>query len=113
AHVVVVDQEIQSVEEVASGLNGESMAAAIDLREEEHIADLVAKIVARFGRLDILHNNAACKPKELRQFFKPVEQFQMDVWREIMSVNIDAMFCVAKHAGGYMAAHGGGAIIQT
>lgn len=113
ADVVVADLRQEDADAVAAELPGNPMAIGIDLGEEAEIEAMVSRVTERYGRLDVLHNNAACKPKELRRFFDPVEEFRMEIWHEVMRINIDAMFMVAKHAGGYMAANGGGSIIQT
>lgn len=113
AHVVVADRSQAEAEAVAGELPGEPMALGVDLTVEAEIAAMVAKIVDRYGRLDVLHNNAATKPQELRRFFDPVETFSMEIWSEVARVNLDAMFMVARHAGGHMARHGGGSVVQT
>jgi NAD(P)-dependent dehydrogenase (short-subunit alcohol dehydrogenase family) len=62
----------------------------------------------------VLHNNAASKSTDLAAFFAPFEDYSLDQWREIMSVNIDAMFLCAKTVGRRMIDQGsGGSIIQT
>jgi NAD(P)-dependent dehydrogenase (short-subunit alcohol dehydrogenase family) len=67
-----------------------------------------------FGFINVLHNNAAAKAKDLAKFFAPLEDYSYDVWREIMSVNIDGMFLMAKKCGKHMLDHGkGGSIVQT
>ncbi len=113
ADVVVADRDKQAVEALANELPGKPMAVAIDLTSEDEIAKLKDSVVGHYGKLDVLHNNAAAKPKELQRFFDPVEEFSMDIWNEVMRVNLDAMFMVAKHLGGHMAAQGRGSIIQT
>jgi NAD(P)-dependent dehydrogenase (short-subunit alcohol dehydrogenase family) len=113
ANVVVVDKSAKAAEEVAHALEGKAMAFAVDLTEEKQVEKLVKDVHGQYGRIDILHNNAATKPADLARFFDPVEKFDMQVWHEVMRVNLDAMFAVAKHTGGYMAQKGRGSIIQT
>jgi NAD(P)-dependent dehydrogenase (short-subunit alcohol dehydrogenase family) len=50
----------------------------------------------------------------VRAFFTPFEDYSLDTWREVMSVNIDGMFLMAQAVGRHMLARGGGgAVIQT
>ena len=64
--------------------------------------------------IDILHNNAAAKTRDLEKFFASFETFELETWREIMSVNIDGMFLMAQAVGKQMVTQGtGGAICQT
>ena len=45
--------------------------------------------------------------------FAPVEDYSLDTWRQIMSVNLDGMFLVAQAVGTGMARRGRGSIVQT
>lgn len=113
ANVVVVDRVREEAEALAATLPGKPLAVTVDVTDESAVAAMVDKVHEHYGSIDILHNNAATKPADLARFFDPVETFDMDVWREVMDVNIDAMFMVAKHVGGYMALQNKGTIIQT
>lgn len=114
ANVVVVDRDAKAAEALAKTLPGKPRAVALDITDESAVAALVKQVQKDFGRIDILHNNAATKPADLRKFFDPVERFDMEIWHEVMRVNLDAMFMVAKHIGAVMAAQPkGGSIIQT
>jgi NAD(P)-dependent dehydrogenase (short-subunit alcohol dehydrogenase family) len=113
ANVVVVDRHQEAAAEIAAGLKGDPLAYAADITDESALSALVDRVHTQYGRIDILHNNAATKPQNLARFFDPVETFDMAIWHEVMRVNLDAMFMVAKHVGGYMAEKGGGSIIQT
>jgi NAD(P)-dependent dehydrogenase (short-subunit alcohol dehydrogenase family) len=113
ANVVVVDRTQQAAQDVTAKLPGKPLAIGLDITDEAQVEEMAKQVEQHYGRIDILHNNAAAKPADLARFFDPVETFDMKVWDEIMRVNLDAMFMVAKHVGGRMAAQGGGSIIQT
>lgn len=84
-----------------------------DLSSADAIAALPGRIEGRLGPVSILHNNAATKGASLDAFFAPTEEFAPDVWREIMAVNLDGAFFVARAFGARMAERGEGSIIQT
>jgi NAD(P)-dependent dehydrogenase (short-subunit alcohol dehydrogenase family) len=87
---------------------------ACDVADPAQVAAAVARVVAEFGGIDILHNNAATKTDSLERFFDPFEDYRLDTWREVMSVNIDGMFLMAQAVGRQMVAQGrGGTIVQT
>ena len=66
------------------------------------------------GPIAVLHNNAATKSADLESFFAPFEDYSLEQWRGIMSVNIDGMFLMAQAVGRHMAEQGrGGSIVQT
>jgi NAD(P)-dependent dehydrogenase (short-subunit alcohol dehydrogenase family) len=75
---------------------------------------MVRDVVDTFGRIDILHNNAAGKSDNLSHFFAPFEEYELSQWNQIMDINLGGMFLVAKHVGKFMVEQNkGGSIIQT
>jgi len=118
ARVAVVDVNETAAQEAAATLNqkfgGVHIGLACDVSSPESVAQMTARAVEEFGTIDILHNNAATKARDLKAFFAPFEEYSLEMWREIMAVNIDGMFLVAQAVGGHMAQSGkGGSIIQT
>lgn len=62
ASVVVVDIDQPAAERVAAEIaeaGGRAMAVRADLSEEPQVISVIAATTSRFGRLDVLHNNAA------------------------------------------------------
>jgi NAD(P)-dependent dehydrogenase (short-subunit alcohol dehydrogenase family) len=85
-----------------------------DVTNPESVEKMVKNVVSTFGRIDILHNNAAGKSNNLSQFFAPLEEYDLEQWNQIMDINIGGMFLVAKFVGKFMAEQNqGGSIIQT
>ena len=114
ASVAVVDVRIDQISDWPVNVNGDKLyAVECDVSHKESVADCVELIVKRFGQIDVLFNNAATKTNNLSDFFSPFEEYSIDVWREVMSVNIDGMFLMAQAVGPHMIDNGGGAIIQT
>lgn len=100
-------------EEVAARNGVRTLGLGCDITSETALAKAIAEIEGTLGPIDILHNNAATKGRDLAAFFEPLETFGLDTWREIMSVNIDAMFLVAREVGRRMVERRRGSIIQT
>jgi NAD(P)-dependent dehydrogenase (short-subunit alcohol dehydrogenase family) len=114
ASVAVVDVDAKAAAECAAALPGEAAGFGCNVADAGSVRDAVAAVIARFGRIDILHNNAATKTDDVRAFFDPFEDYDPRVWREVMSVNIDGMFLMAQAVGRHMLERGGGgAIVQT
>lgn len=118
ANVAVVDLDADAAQKQASEIASEYSVAALgvacDVSDKNAVKQMVANVVGHFGGIDILHNNAASKSEDPRDFFVPFEDFDFDVWRQVMSVNIDGMFLVAQAVGKQMIEQGrGGSIIQT
>lgn len=119
ARVAILDLDVQAASETSEAVRSEVAGADLlalpcNVADPGQVAEAVAKVVARFGGIDILHNNAATKTENLKDFFDPLETYKIDTWREVMSVNIDGMFLMAQAVGRQMLAQGhGGSIVQT
>jgi len=95
------------------GHGGTIVPIACDIRDKAALTATVERVERDLGPIDILHNNAATKGGDLAAFFADIEDYSEATWREIMSVNIDAMFFVAQAVGSRMARRRRGSIIQT
>ena len=118
ANVAVVDIDEVKAKELAATIKKEYGTEAIgiycDVSQSKSVKDMVNKVVREFGKIHILHNNAASKSDDLDAFFAPFEEYSLDEWRKIMSVNIDGMFLVAQTVGKHMVEKEiKGSIIQT
>ncbi len=118
AQVAVVDLDEKRcaafAEELERDYGVASLGIGCDVADPESVAAMVEKVVAKFGAIHILHNNAASKSADLDAFFASTEKYSIAEWRKIMSVNVDGMFLVAQAVGGQMQKQGtGGSIIQT
>lgn len=114
AEVAVVDIDAEAARVVADRLGTGAAGFGCNVSSHESVHACVQAVLARFGRIDVLHNNAATKSRDVRAFFTPFEDYALDTWREVMAVNIDGMFLMAQAVGRDMLARGhGGAIIQT
>lgn len=117
ADVAVVDLDAEKALERAQDIRADygvrAVGLACDVSDQHSVQEMLAQVERELGGVDVLLNNAASKSSDLSAFFEPVEQFSMQTWREVMSVNIDGMFLVARTIGDTMARRGGGSIIQT
>jgi len=117
ANVAVVDIEADGAKDLEADITGEygtkAMGIVCDVGDPDSVGQMVEAVIGEFGAIDILHNNAAGKTENVADFFTPFEEFDFDVWRQIMRVNIDGMFLVAQAVGKHMVGRGGGSIIQT
>ena len=118
ATIAVVDSVPGASAELAAIISEESGAKLIgvdcDVSNPDDVLVMVNRVVEEFGKIDVLHNNAATKSKNPGDFYVAFEDFEFSVWRDIMSVNLDGMFLVAQAVGRQMIKQGlGGSIIQT
>jgi NAD(P)-dependent dehydrogenase (short-subunit alcohol dehydrogenase family) len=118
ANIAVVDLDAERCATAAKELEDDYGISAIgfacDVADPESVSSMVKNIISRFGAIHILHNNAASKSADLDAFFATTEDYSLNEWRKIMSVNVDGMFLVAQAVGGQMQKQAtGGSIIQT
>lgn len=118
ARVAVVDIDGAAAETFAETLRStygtQAIGVACDVADPDSVARMVATVTDGLGGIDILHNNAAVKSRDLNAFFAPYEDYSFATWREVMAVNIDGMFLVSQAVGRQMLRQDrGGSIIQT
>lgn len=116
ARVVVADLNDKSCDAQAAELVEQTGANCIgigfDVADPKSVSDLVARVEARLGSVDILVNNAASKGDHLSKFLAPTEAYSLETWRQVMSVNLDGVFLMHQAIGPRMVARGRGSIIN-
>ena len=90
----------------AQGVEGLHHISA-DVTKEESVRAAVEQIMAREGRIDILVNNAGISARE------PLYQYDPAAFKNIMDLNVTAVFNGCRAVAPIMKAQGGGAIINT
>jgi glucose 1-dehydrogenase/3-oxoacyl-[acyl-carrier protein] reductase len=85
---------------------GEAAALQADLSQEDAAAELVERVSAMLGRLDIAVNNAGSFPN------RPILEISETEWREMYRANVDTTFFCTRAAARHMQAAGGGAIVN-
>ncbi|HRK19694.1 MAG TPA: SDR family oxidoreductase [Hyphomicrobiaceae bacterium] len=93
---------------MAGNSGGDAIFVACDVTDESSVRAAVAETISKFGRLDILHNNAGgSTPADGPVVDAPVEEF----WRAIR-LDLFGTFLVAKVALPHIIAAGGGSVIN-
>ncbi len=92
---------------------GRAIAIHTDVSDEAAFEALIHRAVDRFGRLDILHNNAAALGAARVGDDEMVDSLDVDVWDRTMAINTRSVMLGCKHAIPHMLEAGGGSIINT
>ena len=109
AQVVITDRKDEGAQAVVQEIEragGEAIFVRQDVTNEEDWRLAIDTTVRRFGRLDVLVNNAGVGEG------KDIEAITLEEWRWVMSVNLDGAFLGTKHAIQAMKRTGGGSIIN-
>lgn len=86
----------------------EAIFVRTDVAEEAAVKKLVEATLARYGRIDILYNNAAVL---LYDQDAPVHELSVEAWDHVMGVNLRGSFLCAKYVVPHMLKQGGGSIV--
>jgi len=116
AAVALLDLDAAEVGQAADGIGtagGNIIGLACDVADEASVTAAVAEVTAWRGVPHVLVNNAATKTSDVRAFFSASADTSLALWQEVMRVNLDGMFIVARAFGTGMVAEGRGSIIQT
>lgn len=113
AKVAVADIFEESARRTAEALGQDAIAVQFDAANADSVKALVEQTVSHFGRLDVLHNNAAMTdPVKAAQDSTSVD-IPLEIWREIIDINLTGYLLGCKYAIPHMVAGGGGSIINT
>ena len=110
ARVVIGDiqeEEGRKIEAEINETDGECLFVRLDVTREQDWQRAVAATVARFGKLDVLVNNAGIYPLE-----PSLENTGEELWDLMMDINAKGVFLGTKHAIPEMRKAGGGSIIN-
>ena len=88
---------------------GQAMSLTGDVSREEGAADLVARTLERYGRLDVLVNNAGAPHGQDRG---QIEDIPLEAWEAVMDINVRGVFLMARAAVPHMKKQGYGRIIS-
>src|SRR4051794_20080879 len=107
ASVVIAGRRPEVLESTAAELGAGCSWVAGDIREPEAAARIVAFAVERFGRLDLLVNNAG------GQYFVPAEGISGKGWQAVMRLNVEGTMTMTSAAASALAAGGGGSVVNV
>ncbi len=113
ATVVVADVNGERAQAVADSLGQNAVAQQFDAADVSSIERLVLGSIERFGRLDVLHNNAALTSPALQAQDTNAIDIDFGIWDQIMGVNLRGYLAGCKYALPTMIAQGSGAIVNT
>lgn len=114
ALVAVVDIDMAGAELVAASiieLGGQALALRTDISSEDEVKAMVAAVVQRFGRIDVLYNNAAILNQEQRGGDRDICNMDVTVWDRAMAVNLRGAMLCSKHVIPVMLRHQSGSVM--
>ncbi|SFU51905.1 glucose 1-dehydrogenase [Alicyclobacillus macrosporangiidus] len=111
AAVVVADLPASPGEEVAAAIRaagGRAEFAPVDVTDAAQVQAMVDGVAARYGRIDVIYNNAG-----LPQAFTPIEEVTDEYFERLMAVNVKGVFLGSRAVVPHMKRQGSGVILAT
>src|SRR5688572_1143110 len=105
ARVAIADRDAKGAREVATQVRstgGDAAAFEVDVSDSASVARMTNDVVARFGGIDVLVNNAGIR------YVKPFLELTEDEWRRTLDVNLTGQFLCCRAAVPHMLKGGGG-----
>jgi meso-butanediol dehydrogenase/(S,S)-butanediol dehydrogenase/diacetyl reductase len=107
AAVAVLDRDGEKADQVVAELGPDCLALEADVGEESAVQAAIHAVLARYGKVDGVHNNAGVASPS-----KPLHQTEEREWDELMRVNVKSVLWTTRFALDALAA-GKGAILNT
>ncbi len=109
-HVAVTSRNMNEAEEAARearALGRKAVAVCADVTKRDNVEEMVGTTLDRFGRIDILINNAGTNIR------KPLLDLSEEEWDTVLDTNLKGVFLVGQQVGRVMVEQGKGKIINV
>jgi len=109
AKIALISRDLEKLELVAAEIaaaGGEAASFAADVTGEDQVRAIERAVLERFGKVNILINNAGVNVR------KPVEEFTLTEWRSVMDTNVTAAFLLCRSFVPVMKGQGYGRILN-
>lgn len=107
AKIVVADVNEEGAKALAATLP-DALALRVDTSDPASVEASIAAAVERYGRIDLIFNNAGISGEQLR-----IHESSVENWQRVTRINGDGVFYVLKYGIAAMLKTGGGAIVNT
>ncbi len=107
ARVAVLDINGDKAKEAAKAIGRKAFAVTCDVGKAKSVDKAVEKIIAKFGRLDIVVNNAGTTHRN-----KPMTEVTEEEFDRIFAVNVKSIYLMARATVPHFREHGGGVILN-
>ena len=117
---VLADLRSDALDEAAARIRDATGVDAVgvpaDIASKDDVEALVRRVEERFGRIDILVNNAALTVKggseTMQGYFSPFEDYPLDLWQRALDVNLTGTFLMTQAVGRMMVAQQRGVVLN-
>ena len=111
AQVMITGRRPQPIEDTVNQIaseGGEASCCSMDVSKSDQVQDMIDQTVTKYGKLDILFNNAGV----FTGIGKTIMDLTEDEWDSLMGINLRGNFLCSKYALPHMIENGGGAVVN-
>lgn len=109
AKTILVDIKPEGLERTIGEMNGcahNAESFIMDVGDEKNVEDVIQKIIEKYGKLDVVINNAGV------DYTKSIEDLAIEEWDRVMHVNLRGPFLISKAAFPHLKKNGSGHIVN-
>ncbi|MGE7949263.1 SDR family NAD(P)-dependent oxidoreductase [Lysinibacillus sp. NPDC093688] len=110
SHIVIADLNLEEAQKTADQFKRDegidTLAIKMDVTNEQHVNNMVTKVLNHFGKIDVLFNNAGITIHE------KAEEMSFEDWNKVININLNGVFLVSKAVGKVMIDQKRGSIIN-
>jgi gluconate 5-dehydrogenase len=110
ADVAILSRRMDNLEALAEEIaskGGKALPVKCDVTNEAEVIEAVNKVIGKFGKIDILFNNAGIATAT------PVDATDLSSWNQVLNTNLNGVFLMTKHVVKHMKERKYGRIINT
>ena len=100
--------EVEQAVEKMTQDGGQALALIADISQPDEVEAAVAKLVEKWGRLDIVFANAG-----INGTWAPIEELSVEEWRETIDINLSGTFYTIKYSAPHLKKQGGAVIVTS
>src|SRR5438132_674925 len=104
--VALLDIDAETLANTATRLGDEVLAIECDVAIPDQVQAAIEQVKARFGRIDVLVNNAGVA------VFKPMLETTFEEWARVLAVNLTGPFLCTQACAPVMLQNGGGSVVN-
>ncbi len=111
AQVMITGRRPQPIEDTVNQITsegGEASCCSMDVSKSDQVQDMIEQTVTKYGKLDILFNNAGV----FTGIGKTIMDLTEEEWDSLMGINLRGNFLCSKYALPHMIENGGGAVVN-
>jgi len=114
ANLVLVDKNSNKNQKLKESLkkkySSKPLTLSIDISKSKDVEDMTNAVVKKYGKIDVLINNAFYNPNQSKSSSLPFEKFPLDLWNSALNVNLTGTFLCSQSVGKVMAKYHNGVI---